>query len=279
MTHSETEGLHLLAPAKVNLALHVTGRRADGYHALDSLVLFADHGDTLTLCPAEETRLSVSGPRAEGVPTDARNLCIRAARLAGRPVAMTLEKHLPHEAGLGGGSSDAAAVLRGLAQLGTPLPDRTEQLGADLPVCVLARAARMRGLGEVVEPVEGLPPLPALLVNPGRPVATPDVFRRLERRDNPGMGEIPADLDTPERVAAWLEGLRNDLEAPAMAAEPAIGAVLSALAALPGCLMARMSGSGASCFALFPDPDASARAAAILRAAEPGWWIRDTILR
>ncbi|PJE33003.1 4-diphosphocytidyl-2-C-methyl-D-erythritol kinase [Pseudooceanicola marinus] len=279
MTQTDTPtGSALLAPAKVNLALHVTGQRADGYHLLDSLVVFADLGDCLSVTPAEDYSLTVTGPRSAGVPVDDGNLCLKAARLAGRPVAIALEKHLPNQAGIGGGSSDAAAVLRGLADLGTPLPDHPEVLGADVPVCLAARAARMQGLGEVVTPLHGLPPLPAVLVNPGRPVATPAVFKRLEKRDNPGMGEIPEDLATPADLTTWLATTRNDLEAPALALEPAIGAVLGALTSLPGCLIARMSGSGASCFALFPDGVTAAEAARMLRAAQPGWWVVDTRL-
>lgn len=280
MTQTDTAaaGPMLLAPAKVNLSLHVTGQRPDGYHLLDSLVVFADLGDRLSVTPADAYSLTVSGPRAAGVPVDDGNLCLRAARLAGRPVAIALEKHLPNQAGIGGGSSDAACVLRALAALGVPLPEHPERLGADLPVCLAARAARMQGLGEVVTPLSGLPPLPALLVNPGRPVATPAVFKRLEKRDNPPMGAIPDDLATPADVATWLASTRNDLEAPALALEPAIGAVLGALASLPGCLIARMSGSGASCFALFPDRATAAEAGRMLRAAEPGWWVTDTTL-
>ena len=268
----------LLAPAKVNLALHVTGQRADGYHLLDSLVVFADVGDRVSVTPSEASSLTVSGPRAAGVPTDESNLCMKAARMAGRPVAIHLEKHLPSEAGIGGGSSDAAAVLRGIAALGTPIPDQTERLGADVPVCLDPKAARMQGLGEVVLPVTCLPPLPALLVNPGRPVATPAVFKQLEKRDNPDMGALPDGLSTPEETAQYLMSLRNDLEAPAMALEPAIGAVLSVLASLPLCLLARMSGSGASCFALFPTQEAARSAGRMLADAHPGWWVCDTVL-
>ncbi|PJE31825.1 4-diphosphocytidyl-2-C-methyl-D-erythritol kinase [Pseudooceanicola antarcticus] len=275
---TDPEAKPLLAPAKVNLALHVTGRRDDGYHLLDSLVVFADIGDRVQVTPAGEWSLTVSGPRAAGVPTDESNLCLKAARFAGTPVAIHLEKHLPSEAGIGGGSSDAAAVLRGIAALGTPIPKGTEQLGADVPVCLTPRAARMQGVGEHVSPVTTLPPLPALLVNPGRPVATPAVFKQLETRDNPEMGPLPERLRDPEEAALYLSSLRNDLEGPAMALEPAIGAALSALGALPLCLLARMSGSGASCFALFPTQEAARTAGRMLSAAHPDWWVCDTVL-
>ncbi|MBR9763432.1 MAG: 4-(cytidine 5'-diphospho)-2-C-methyl-D-erythritol kinase [Rhodobacteraceae bacterium] len=276
MTNATVQGL--LAPAKVNLALHVTGRREDGYHLLDSLVVFADRGDRVSVTLTDDYSMSVDGPRSAGVPSGETNLCLRAARLAGQPCAIHLEKHLPSEAGIGGGSSDAAAVLRALAELGAPIPEGTEVLGADLPVCLTPRAARMQGVGEQVSPAPILPPLPALLVNPGRPVATPTVFKRLEKRDNPGIGTLPAPLATPEEAALYLAGLRNDLEAPAMALEPAIGAVLSALTSLPLCLFSRMSGSGATCVALFPTREAARAAARMLAAAHPDWWICDTIL-
>lgn len=279
MDRTQKAGLTLLAPAKVNLALHVTGRRDDGYHLLDSLVLFADTGDRVTVTPAVDYALTVTGPRSAGVPTDDRNLCLKAARLAGTTVEIALEKHLPSEAGIGGGSSDAAAVLRAMAALGTPLPPAIERLGADVPVCLAGHAARMQGVGERVSPVPTLPPLPALLVNPGRPVATPSVFKALEKRDNPDMGEIPTHLATPRDTAAWLACLRNDLEAPARAVEPVIGTVLAALAALPDCLLARMSGSGATCFALFPDAVSASAAARQIATARPEWWVKPCLLR
>ena len=271
--------LRLLAPAKVNLALHVTGRRADGYHLLDSLVVFADRGDQLELSLAEDYAIRVTGPLAEGVPEDDRNLCIKAARAAGVPVRITLEKHLPNAAGLGGGTSDAAAVLRGIAQLtGKPPLAHPESIGADLPVCLFGKAARMQGVGEKITPQPGLPALPAVLVNPRLPLTTPEVFRSLERRDNPPLEELPEGLATVQDMAGWLDRQRNDLEAPALRAAPAIAGVLSALAAQPGCLLARMSGSGASCFALFPDLAAAEMAAKRLSDAQPNWWICPTQL-
>lgn len=260
----------VFAPAKINLTLHVTGQRGDGYHLLDSLVAFADVGDHLQVEPAPEMRLSVTGPRAEGVPGDARNLCWRAAEWFGRPAAITLEKHLPAAAGIGGGSSNAAAVLRALSALtGRPLPEQgTEALGADVPVCLAARAARMSGIGEQVQAV-ALPDLHAVLVNPGVGVATPAVFKALEKKDNPPMSALPEAADWN----AWLAAQRNDLQAPAIAVQPVIAEVLAALAATKGARLARMSGSGATCFALY-DSRAEAQAAAEdLRRAQPRWWI------
>lgn len=273
------------APAKVNLTLHVTGRRADGYHLLDSLVVFAgpEACDTVAVAHAPTMSLRVTGPRAAGVPTDAGNLMWRAAegvlaRSSETGVALLLDKHLPAAGGIGGGSADAAATLRAMARLFGSLPcdtNRLAELGADVPVCHAGVAARMRGIGEDVRPVT-VPPLPAVLVNPGVEVPTGPVFAELERRDNPGMPErLPTWRDAAE-LAAWLAGQRNDLESPARRIAPQLGEVLAALAARPGCLLARMSGSGATCFGLFATPRAAETAAGAL--ARPGWWAVATTL-
>lgn len=273
-------GASEFAPAKVNLTLHVTGQRADGLHLLDSLVMFADIGDRLQARAAPASRLTVTGPMARGVPTDGRNLVLRAAREMGQDADFILEKHLPAAAGIGGGSSDAAAAMRALARLfGAPLPDRPEDLGADIPVCLLARAARMRGIGQAVEPLSGWPGLPALLVNPGVAVATGRVFAALERRDHDPMPDAIPEVVDVARAAAWLATQRNDLEAAAMVVQPVIGPVLAELRALPRALMARMSGSGATCFALFATPAEASAAAGRLRIAQPGWWVAATTLR
>jgi 4-diphosphocytidyl-2-C-methyl-D-erythritol kinase len=267
------------APAKINLALHVTGRRADGYHLLDSLVVFADLGDRVRAEPAAALTLEVTGPRVEGVPSGPGNLVWRAAEWLGpgRGARITLEKHLPAAAGIGGGSSDAAAALRALAQLwGVALPaaGATLELGADVPVCCAARPARMRGIGERLDPVPELPPVALVLVNPGVGVSTPAVFRALARRDNPALPE-PRGWPDAAALADWLRATRNDLEAPARALVPEIGRVLQAIAGQNGCLMARMSGSGATCFGLFAARAEAAAAARALGAAEPGWWVAD----
>ena len=264
----------VFAPAKVNLTLHVTGKRDDGLHLLDSLVMFADVGDTIRVSPAAKTTLSVSGPMARGVPVDDHNVMIRAAALAKVGAAMRLTKELPHAAGIGGGSSDAAATLRALSDLSdTPIPSKAHTLGADLPVCLLGQTARMRGVGERVEVLPGLPTLHAVLVNPKLPVLTKEVFRRLRNSENPPMPEeIPQGLSAPELIE-WLKGMRNDLEAPAIEAEPVVAQVFDTLAVTPGCQLTRMSGSGGTCFGLYSDAETAASAAGRLHEQHPGWWV------
>lgn len=265
--------IRAFAPAKVNLTLHVTGQRADGYHLLQSLVMFADFGDQLDLTPGPELAMTVSGPFAEGVPTDARNLAWRAAASAGWTGQITLEKHLPHGAGIGGGSSDAAAVLRALEAPGNGLT-----LGADVPVCRLGRAAVMAGIGEDVLPVADIPAFSAVLVNPGAHVPTPRVFAALSAKDNPPMLPLPASGAAPSHWLDWLRAQRNDLQAPAVILAPVISDVLDALQDSADVLLARMSGSGATCFGLFPTPASARSAAAALRDDHPDWWVRDCVL-
>ena len=283
------------APAKVNLTLHVLGRRAgDGYHVLESLVAFAGTGDRLTLDPAAPLGLTVSGPTAGPAgPTD-DNLVLRAARsLAARVPdlrmgAFHLIKRLPVAAGIGGGSSDAAAALRLLGRLNGPPSDypavvaAARETGADVPVCLDPRARMMRGAGEEIGPALGLAPLPAVLVNPGVPVPTAPVFKALglavgETRAGAGHPVIHEGLDA-DAVAAAIAPARNDLEAPALTVAPVIGDVLAALRQR-GCRLARMSGSGATVFALFSDRRAAVRAASTLRADHPAWWVAPTFLR
>lgn len=277
------------APAKVNLTLHVRGRREDGYHDLHSLVAFAGAGDRLELLPGPEVSLAVCGPTAEAAGPDADNLVLKAARLLAEQVpglragAFRLVKRLPVAAGLGGGSSDAAAALRLLARLnGLPPSDprlaiAARGTGSDVPVCLEPVARIMAGAGEQVGPALGLRPLFAVLVNPRRPVPTPAVFSRLGL----AKGALnPADqgrgtLDPPALIA----GGRNDLQAAALSVEPAVGEVLWTLAVTPQVSTVRMSGSGATCFALYPDCHAAARAARQVRARRPAWWVVPTILR
>jgi len=266
------------APAKVNLCLHVTGRRADGYHLIDSLVVFADVGDRVTVRASETTGLRVTGPRAGEVPRDGHNLVLRAAALHDPPVAaaITLDKRLPVAAGLGGGSADAAACLLALSRLsGRALPDVASlaRLGADLPVCVAGHPARMQGIGERIARLAGLPPFRLVLVHPGAAVATGAVYAALARHDNSPMPDPLPSWPDAAALAGWLAGQRNDLEPPARAHAPAIDDALAALAACPGCLLARMSGSGATCFGLFAEAPAARAAAAQIAAARPDWWV------
>lgn len=264
------------APAKINLCLHVTGQRDDGYHLLDSLVAFAGIGDTVSARPWQGLSLSITGPEGAGLSAGADNLVLRAARLMGaRDLALTLDKCLPLASGIGGGSSDAAACLRLLAQrMNAPLPSRKLALGlgADVPVCLDPRACRMRGIGEDITPLPPLPPLWLVLVNPRLEVSTPQVFRALSRRNNPPLPQtLPVWNDTAA-LCDWLAGQRNDLEGPAIAIAPVIGQVLDVLGATEGCSLARMSGSGATCFGLYASPETAERAALTIRAAFPNWW-------
>jgi 4-diphosphocytidyl-2-C-methyl-D-erythritol kinase len=271
------------APAKINLALHVTGRRADGYHLLESLAVFTEFGDRLSVAPAAEDSFVVTGPFAAHVPVDAGNLVIRARdalrtldAAAATPVAITLEKNLPIASGIGGGSSDAAAALRALSRhwrIDADLAALGIKLGADVPMCLAARSLIARGIGEVLEPVS-LPPLSLVLVNPGVAVSTPEVFRDLASRENPVLPPLPSSLDAAS-VLAWLRTTRNDLEAPAKALAPVIGDALDALDR-SGALFSRMSGSGATCFGLFESRTAADAAAASIRAGSPGWFVAAT---
>ena len=266
-----------LAPAKINLTLHVTGQRADGYHLLDSLVVFAGFGDLLTARRLKGLSLSITGPEAAGLGAGADNLVLRAARLMNaRDLALTLQKILPLSSGIGGGSSDAAACLRLVARLeGTTLPAlRTALgLGADVPVCLTPRTSRMQGIGEAITPLAALPEFWMVLVNPRVEVPTPHVFRALEQRENAPMPALlPLWRDATE-LFAFLAEQRNDLQAAACQIAPQIGQVLAALGATPGCALARMSGSGATCFGLYAAQDDAERAAMDLQTAHPDWWV------
>jgi 4-diphosphocytidyl-2-C-methyl-D-erythritol kinase len=273
------------APAKINLYLHVTGRRADGYHLLDSLVGFADIGDRVTAAPAEALSLTVTGPEAgslAGLGED--NLVLRAARLlAGHHgiaprAALTLDKRLPVASGIGGGSSDAAAALRALAALWrVPLDENAAfelaaALGADVPACLAGWPVWVGGIGERLDPAPALPPLGIVLANPRRELLTAAVFRA--RHDDFAAAERLLLTGTePEALIAALERCRNDLTGPALSLMPEIAVVLDRLAALPQARLTRMSGSGATCFALFADAGAARHAAAALSAEQRGWWI------
>jgi 4-diphosphocytidyl-2-C-methyl-D-erythritol kinase len=279
------------APAKVNLFLHVGAIQADGYHPLSSLVAFADVGDVIGVTSADRLSLSVTGPFASGLAADDDNLVLRVLRELGHvagigdpSLAVTLEKNLPIAAGLGGGSSDAGAALR-LANraLGLDLPERdlaeiSRVVGADGPMCLMARSAWADGIGERLTPAPDLPPLHAVLANPGRPSPTGAVYRAFDA--GPACAtDRPAEPKSwsPRAVIDWLATQRNDLEAPAVRLEPAIGAALSAMAAA-GARLTRMSGSGATVFGLFDDAASAASAADRLRGDHDHWWVQPTVL-
>ena len=276
MATAETATVVEEAPAKINLALHVTGRRADGYHLLDSLVVFAGVGDRLTLARAKAASLVIEG--APGLSAGPDNLVLRAASALGLPAAMVLDKRLPVASGIGGGSADAAAALRGLSRLwGRPVPEAEValRLGADVPVCLGSRPARMRGVGDRLDPLPPLPPLWLVLANPGVPVATQAVFAALDRRDGVPLPDLPRGWADAAAFADWLSTTRNDLEPAAIRVAPVIADALSALTAQPGALLARMSGSGATCLALFAAEAPAAAARAALKRAHPDWWVVD----
>lgn len=261
------------APAKINLTLHVLGQRPDGYHLLDSLVVFADFGDRIEVSPNSELALSVDGPFADGVPTGEENLVLKAARLLDpvRGASIHLHKELPSAAGIGGGSSDAAATLRALGEMwGMPLPGNAMTLGADVPMCLDPKAARISGAGEGRMPVEGLPAMPAVLVNPRVGVPTPAAFKGLATKNNAPMPDVIPDFADVTAAADWLAGQRNDLSAPAREIAPVIDDVL---AVLDDALLARMSGSGATCFGLYPDIETAQQTALRIAAKRPDWWV------
>lgn len=275
------------APAKINLALHVVGRRADGYHLIESLSVFTAFGDRLGVEPAARDAFCVRGPFAADIPDGADNLVIRArdalraaAGPVAPPVAITLDKNIPAMSGVGGGSSDAAAVLRALTAFWGLDADMARLsrlglgLGADVPMCLRRCPLVARGVGEAIEEVDGFPALPVVLVNPRVGVATPRVFAALASRDNPPLPPLPSKLDAASLIG-WLSATRNDLMAPSLTLEPVIGDALAALAD-EGADFARMSGSGATCFGLFSDMAAARRAAAAIAMARPGWFLTAT---
>jgi 4-diphosphocytidyl-2-C-methyl-D-erythritol kinase len=273
------------APAKINLFLHVGTKRADGFHPLQSLAVFTDMGDALAIEAAPELSLRIDGPFAAGLDGEGDNLVLRAARALGPGGgSLRLTKNLPVASGIGGGSADAAATLRGLSQLwgmhasDATLYDIAAGLGSDIPVCVDAVPAFMEGRGEILRAVQSMPRIAMMLVNPGVAVPTKDVFAALVERSEVDM-TLPAGRfgDTAD-LLRFLEMTRNDLEAPARQIQPVIGEVLTTMAALPGALLTRMSGSGATCFGIFADEDCCARAAALLKQARPAWWVAPTFV-
>jgi 4-diphosphocytidyl-2-C-methyl-D-erythritol kinase len=281
------------APAKINLTLRVLHRRPDGFHEIESLVAFAGVADDLTLTPAPKLELSVRGPMAAAAGAVEDNLVLKAAHALAERIAglqfgrFELTKCLPVAAGLGGGSSDAAAALRLLARINR-LPKDDPRLmqaaratGADVPVCLDPRPRVMRGIGDILSPPIALPRVSMLLVNPGVMVATKDVFGSLSAKGASAVGDAMSITPTAGAAAEFIAGLArfgNDLEAPAIELAPAIANVLANLRSSPGCRVARMSGSGATCFGLFERARDAAAAAAQLRGKYPSWWIRATAI-
>ncbi|MEP1610851.1 MAG: 4-(cytidine 5'-diphospho)-2-C-methyl-D-erythritol kinase [Roseobacter sp.] len=281
---------HVFAPAKINLTLHVTGRRDDGYHLLDSVVAFADVGDDLVLNAGELDGFSVEGPEAAGVPADDSNLICKVGSMFANATAanVTLIKNLPTASGIGGGSADAAAAFRGFKALQStsqivshePLPTLTDlvSLGADIPMCVASQTARVSGIGDMIDPLVALPEVYAVLVNPRREVATPDVFKALQTPHNARMPDQMPRFSSMLDFVRFLMSQRNDLEEPALRLAPAIDTVKRVLASDPGCMLARMSGSGATCFGLFETRHAAQIAAEGLRRSHPNWWVKAAVL-
>ena len=305
MTITET------APAKINLALHVHARRADGYHEIETLFAFLRDGDTVSIEEASRDSFALTGPFGPGLAGESGNLVLvaRDAFAAAHgplpPLAITLDKHLPVASGIGGGSADAAATLRALARLKgidpSTLADIALRLGSDVPACLLGKSAVGEGRGEQLQVVEGLSGIPVLLVNPGVAVSTAAVFRGWDGFDrgplshrHPGLvpgSNVPQGPDVEDMrlvgcrdepgMTEWLRGViegRNDLEAPAREIAPAIGAVIGLLHAQSGVILARMSGSGATCFALFDSEGACTAAAQAIRDAHPDWWCLESAL-
>ncbi|QHQ37495.1 4-(cytidine 5'-diphospho)-2-C-methyl-D-erythritol kinase [Algicella marina] len=265
-----------VARAKVNLCLHVTGLRHDGYHMLDSLVVFPDAGDRVEIEPSPHLSLTLCGPFGLSLSAGDDNLVTLAARLmTTNGGAILLEKNLPVAAGLGGGSADAAAVLRLYRDQGGILPDAEvlARIGADVPVCIDSRPRRMQGIGEILSDIPELPPFWMVLANAGPSVDTGVVFQALEHKNNRPLPPLPPYFATAADMFEWLAQTRNDLAEPAMALQPQIVEVVSALSELPGCALARMSGSGGTCFGLFADQAPALRAAESLRDAHPAWWV------
>lgn len=279
---TDKTALRSFAPAKVNLTLHVTGRREDGYHLLDSMVVFADVGDWIEVAAGQGPSFDVRGPEGAGLTPGPDNLVLRAAALfdgvAG--AAFRLKKILPVAAGIGGGSADAAAATRAILALQdgampADLDARLLELGADIPVCMASAPARMQGVGDLLTPLK-VPLLHGILVNPRVAVSTPEVFRGLDSKNNAPMRQTPPQDAGVCAWTAWLGQQRNDLEAPARAVAPVIGKTLDLIRQTQDCTLARMSGSGATCFGLYPHAAAAKRAAAQISDRHPDWWVTAT---
>jgi len=266
-----------LARAKVNLCLHIVGRRDDGMHLLDSMVVFPAIGDTLVAEAADELTLKITGPFADTLGTGADNLVASAARLLGAQGAdLRLEKNLPVASGIGGGSADAAACIRLLSRtMNIPIPsvEKLAGLGADIPVCVDQQSVRMSGIGEVLSSLPELPKFWIVLVNAGEPVETAKVFKSMKSRQNAELSELPESFADAEALFKYLRAQRNDMQEAAMEICPAISQVLTETAATTNCALARMSGSGGTCFGLYAAKSDVEAAAQLLGAKHPDWWV------
>ena len=268
------------APAKLNLCLHVTGLRDDGYHLLDSVVMHVDVGDKIWVDPQDHLTLSISGPFGKDIPTGRDNLVLQAASLvsSNNGAAIWLEKNLPPSAGIGSGSSDAAATVRALCDFWQSPeldPQSLAGLGSDVPVCMSTQLTRMRGVGEKLDLLGSPPELAFVLINPRAEVSTPRVFTALKRKSNSGLEKDMPDISDLEAWLLWLSAQRNDLEEPAISLAPVIVDVLDELNALPQAKIVRMSGSGATCFAIMQDRSSAKAAAERLQWEHPIWWVKD----
>ena len=282
---SETGPVTEFAPAKLNLYLHVLGRDQRGYHLLDSLVVFADFGDTITVQSADRLFMEITGPFGHGLEADAGNLAWKAAQamsaIAGRPASLFIQltKNLPVASGIGGGSSDAAAVLRGLCRLwdldvsGEPVMQAARALGSDVPVCLAAQSRFMGGVGDLLDPCPTLPRCSVLMVNPGMALPTRDVF---EARQGPfaPSGRFDVTPGSVAELAHILSQRGNGLATAAVSLQPAIETVLERLEQQPGCLLSRMMGSGATCLGLFGTEGEAEAAAMTIKGHHPEWWVQ-----
>ena len=269
------------APAKINLALHVLGRKADGLHEIDSLVVFADCGERVSLVQTGQPQLQVSGRFANDLACDKPNMVRRAASLVKPPdgIGFKLQKEIPVGAGLGGGSSDAAAVFRLLnRQSGCAIPSMSAmaELGSDIPVCLFNQPARIRGIGSNIHIVGSMPRLPLVLVNPGVNLSTAAVYGELDTGFQEPLDPLPGNCST-RHMLAWMSYHENGLLAPAVRAAPEIGDVLNRLSSLDGCCVARMSGSGTTCFGAFVDIREANRSADLLKQEQPNWWVQSVV--
>lgn len=296
MSSAPGKALSIFAPAKINLFLHITGKRHDGYHLLDSLVAFADVGDQIVITPADEFSFEVSGPYAKAFDAhsldagkNSANLVVQAAwmmaRLFKKPlnVKAHLVKNLPLGAGLGGGSSDAAAMLWGLMeywalkQAPVNIAKETLALGADVPVCLSCVSTRMRGVGEILSPMQGFPEIPIVLIYPGKPASTARIFARYHNRYKEDLF-MPDHFDHADQLCEFLKTTENDLYKAALDEVPEIENAINALRLQSGCMIARMSGSGSACFGLFEDKESAGLACAEIAKANPDWWVKSGFL-